>query len=97
MKKTRKHKRSLITKEEYIGLAKKNHGDKYDYSLLPDMLSLRKEKLKFICPIHGIMESLPRDHLRTCGCKQCGIDKLRIPIEKVSGDYIKRSKIKFKK
>ena len=64
-----------LTTEEFITRAKLRHGDKYDYSLVDYKSST--EKVKIICPIHGVFEQAPVSHLRGCGCCECRIDKTK--------------------
>ena len=47
-----------LTTEEFIKRAKEIHGDKYDYSLVE--YKGIYEKVKIICPIHGLFEQSPR-------------------------------------
>jgi very-short-patch-repair endonuclease len=49
--------------------AKKCHGDKYDYSLVNYVNY--KNKIKIICPKHGVFEQTPDTHLRNHGCPKC--------------------------
>ena len=71
-----------LSTEEFIKRAKEVHGDKYDYSITNYIN--RRTKIKYICPIHGIQEQLPENHIKY-GCGQCGINKAsikrRVPIE----------------
>ena len=48
--------------EIFIQKAKSVHGNKYDYSLVEYVNSATK--IKIICPIHGIFEQTPNNHLR---------------------------------
>ena len=57
------------TKETFIEAARKVHGDKYDYSLVD--YKGNKTKVKIICPIHGVFEQIPFNHLRGTGCPYC--------------------------
>lgn len=57
------------TTESYINKAKKIHNDKYDYSLV-EYINCR-ERVKIICPIHGIFYQIANYHLSGCGCKKC--------------------------
>lgn len=59
------------SKEEFIDKFSKIHNDKYDYSLVKYGQN-NNEKVKIICPIHGIFESTPRNHLYS-GCPKCYI------------------------
>ena len=58
------------TTNEFIYEANIKHNNKYDYSLVEYKNS--KIKVKIICPIHGIFEQRPNDHLNTNGCSECG-------------------------
>jgi hypothetical protein len=42
----------MTLKEKYLKQAKTFHGDKYDYSLWPEVITCR-DKVEIICPIHG--------------------------------------------
>ena len=53
--------------------ASKKHNNKFDYSLVNYINS--KTKVKIICPIHGIFEQLPNNHLFGYGCGKCGKTK----------------------
>ena len=57
------------TQEKFIERAKQIHGDKYDYSLVN--YKGCNEKVKIICPTHGIFEQTARDHYRGSGCPKC--------------------------
>jgi hypothetical protein len=63
-------KTKALTKQEFIKRAQKVHGDKYDYSLVE--YKNNKTKVKIICPIHGVFEQLPINHLKGFGCCACG-------------------------
>ena len=59
----------MINKDKFIEKSKKIHNNKYDYSLV----NYKKNdlKIKIICPIHGVFEQLPMDHLNSSGCPKC--------------------------
>jgi hypothetical protein len=60
-----------MTKNEFIAKAKEIHGDKYDYSMLPESFTT-KEKLSIICPEHGVFEKDVDHHIgRKQGCPAC--------------------------
>ncbi len=71
-----------LSTEEFIKRAKEAHGDKYDYSITNYIN--RRTKIKYTCPVHGVQEQLPENHIKY-GCGQCGISKAsikrRVPIE----------------
>lgn len=56
------------TKEEFINQAKELHGDFYDYSLVD--YTVMTDKVKIICPIHGLFEVQPRSHVKS-ECNKC--------------------------
>ena len=61
---------------EFVEKAKAVHGDKYDYSLVDYKNSYTK--VKIICPVHGIFEQQPNNHLSGKGCPKCK-GKYKIP------------------
>jgi len=61
--------------EGLIKRSKSVHGNKYDYSKVE--YSNVANKVTIICPIHGEFKQKPNDHLRGCGCKKCGIDRIK--------------------
>ena len=69
-----KEKKSL-TQEEAINNMIKTHGYKYDYSLVQYTKS--KDKIKIICPIHGVFEQTYNHHTyRGDGCPYCSNKKV---------------------
>jgi len=60
-----KHKKST---KYFVQKANKIHKYKYNYSLVN--YNNYKEHVKIICPIHGIFEQIPSNHLKH-GCNQC--------------------------
>ena len=56
-------------KELFIEKAKAIHGDLYDYSLV--VYTHSKDKVKIVCPIHGIFETNPSTHLQGHQCPHC--------------------------
>lgn len=58
------------TKEQFIDDSIKIHDKKYDYSLVEYVSN--NTKVKIICPIHGLFEVRPNDHLsKKVGCSRC--------------------------
>lgn len=58
------------TRDEFIKDSVKIHNKKYDYSLVEYVSN--GVKVKIICPIHGIFEIRPNDHLsKKVGCNKC--------------------------
>ena len=60
---------SKLTQEEFIRRAKDVHGEKYDYSI--SCYKGAKEKIKYICPKHGVIEQNAHSHLLGHGCRYC--------------------------
>lgn len=59
-----------MTTNDFIQKAVSIHGDKYDYSYVNYINA--KTKVKIICPIHGLFEQTPNNHLYgKCGCPIC--------------------------
>ena len=56
--------------QDIINEFKQIHDNKYDYSKVEYKGALKK--VCIICPIHGEFWQTPHDHLRGCGCKECG-------------------------
>lgn len=57
------------TTQEFIEKSNIIHNYKFDYSLVN--YKNNHTKIKIICPIHGVFEQKPNDHLRGHGCKHC--------------------------
>ena len=53
----------------FIEKSKLFHGDKYNYSLVNYTTQLKK--IQIICPVHGMFEQKPKDHLLGKGCSKC--------------------------
>ncbi len=78
-----------LTTEEFILRSKVIHGDKYDYSLVK--YTGARDKIKLICPVHGVFEIRARKHyLDGCGCIKC--NRFRHPDKRLTTEeFIKRS------
>lgn len=74
------------TTEEFIGDARKVHGDKYDYSKVE--YNDAKTPIVIICPKHGEFKQRPNDHLNGKGCKQCADEKSAIYRRKSLSQFI---------
>lgn len=67
---------SRKSKQERIDSFVSVHGDKYDYSLVPDDITWCS-KIPVICREHGLFEPTVNNHSRGSGCPACaGIKKL---------------------
>lgn len=62
-----------MTKEEFIIKANLIHGNRYNYSLV--VYKNNKTKVKIICPIHGVFEQYPCNHInKKTGCSKCSYE-----------------------
>lgn len=74
------------TKEEFIQLANKIHGNKYDYSMSEYINSEHKIKIK--CNKCGtIFQQKPWVHLKNHGCPHCKMSKGELIIENILNKY----------
>lgn len=69
-------KNAKMTQAEYIERAKMVHNDKYDYSLVHYIKNA--DKIKIICPDHGIFEQEANSHLMGIGCPYCGREQAKV-------------------
>ncbi len=58
------------TTETFIEKANKVHNNYYDYSLIEYTKSI--DKVKIVCPKHGVFEQKAVEHTRGKGCNECG-------------------------
>ena len=58
-----------IGTENFIKRAKEIHGNRYDYSKVEYLGTLKK--VCIICPTHGEFWQEPHNHLKGCGCPYC--------------------------
>lgn len=93
---------SKLTTEEFITKAQAVHGDKYDYSEVDYQGATLK--IAIICSIHGIFKQSPRDHLKGCGCPQCGkqkqhatysVDDFIVKAREIHGNKYDYSKVEY--
>ena len=75
-----------LTTEGFIEKAKYVHGDKYDYSM--SKYTNSREKVKIICPKHGIFEQIASNHFSGKGCKKCSIDLSKERYTYTTKDFI---------
>lgn len=81
-----------MNKEEYIKKCLEIHNNKYDYSLV-DYQGL-SQKIKIICPKHGIFEQKAGNHLYLKqGCPKCKSDSLKLNQSFTTEEIIKKLKI----
>lgn len=77
--------------EDFIIQANKTHNNKYDYSLSEYKNALKKIKIN--CPIHGLFEQTPDNHLHGKGCKKCYFDKLKELYTLTNEEFIEKANL----
>lgn len=60
-----------LSLNEFIERSKKHHGDRFDYSLVDLENNGIRDKVKIICPEHGITYQQAYHHMNGFGCKKC--------------------------
>ena len=86
------HRSYKYTNEEFIKLAQKVHGIKYDYSKV--IYKNNKTPITIICPIHGEFSQIPTDHIISkAGCPHCNESKL----EKYIAAILTKNNIRFER
>lgn len=61
------------TKEQFIIESNKKHNNRYDYSLVTELNTI-KDKVKINCNKHGIFEQNAHIHMNGNGCPNCGFN-----------------------
>lgn len=87
---TKQNNMRKLTSQEFISRAKKVHENYYDYSAV--VYQHAHSKIKIICPLHGLFEQYPNDHLKGHGCFLCGKKKVSDSLKKSPEQFIKESK-----
>ncbi|QFQ76874.1 hypothetical protein [Vibrio harveyi] len=78
-----------LTKDDFMTKAKAVHGDYYDYSLVDYKSS--KDKIKIICPKHGVFEQTASGHLYG-GCNDCANEAKGLAQRKSTELFIEEAK-----
>jgi uncharacterized C2H2 Zn-finger protein len=79
-----------IDKKEFIERSEKKHGKFYSYDLVN--IKGTKIKVKIMCPKHGLFYQTPQEHMKGCGCKCCGYEKIGLSNCSSKEDVISLSK-----
>lgn len=79
-----------LSQEFFIKKSNDFHKNKYDYSLVRYENS--STKIKILCPIHGVFEQRPNEHLKY-GCEKCGIEKRSLTKTLTNKEFIKKSNL----
>jgi len=81
---------SKLTQDQFVNKANDKHEGFYNYSLV-DYINA-KTKVKIICPIHGVFEQQPSNHLFGQGCIGCMGDNVRKARKFAKEQWIERFK-----
>ena len=85
-------RRKVYTRDEFIEVAEKIHGDKYDYSKV-DYVN-NKTKVCIICPEHGEFWQKPINHIiQKQSCPVCGREKMSKTNTCSTENFIKKAKL----
>lgn len=83
---------SKDTAEKFIKAAKIKHGDKYDYSNVSDEYVNLYAHITIQCPIHGKIKQTPYGHLKSYGCKKCGLNESFKSHRQTKEEFIEKAK-----
>ncbi len=72
--------------EQFIEDAIKVHGEMYSYDLVE--YEGNKTKVRIICPIHGVFDQTPSNHLKGSGCIKCSTIKTHNNQRKTTEQFI---------
>lgn len=81
----------IIRYKLFIDRSNVVHSDKYDYSLID--YKNHSTKVSIVCPIHGIFEQTPNNHVAGNGCPECSLDEFRI-IKTTNEEFIEKANVK---
>jgi len=80
-----------ILYKHFIQKAEKIHGDRYDYSLVK--YKNNKTKVKIICPVHGVFEQTPGNHINLKHiCPKCSYETRNESKKLTTEQFIEKAK-----
>lgn len=85
----RTNTKRIIPIKVQLEKCKEVHNNFYDYSLVTENTKAM-DKIKIICPIHGVFEQILNNHLRGEGCYKCGRDKTQEKQRTPQEEFINR-------
>jgi len=80
----------IMNTEHFINLSNNLHKNKYDYS--HSIFVKMRNKIKIICPKHGIFYQYPLHHINGCGCPKC---TTRSKGEEIIENFLIENNIKY--
>lgn len=78
------------SKEQVVEMCRKVHGDKYDYSITEGVQN-KLGIIRYICPIHGVMEQALHNHLQGKECTECANEKRRITKTPTKEEFLEKA------
>jgi len=79
-----------LTTKSFIQKTKEIHHDMYDYSLVE--YKNTRTKVKIICPIHGVFEQQPSNHIQGQGCPKCKYEQISNNLSHDTDIFIQKTK-----
>ncbi len=79
-----------LTTQTFIQKVKEIHHHRYDYSLV-EYINTRT-KVKIICPIHGVFEQQPSNHIQGQTCPKCKYDQISTNLSHNTNIFIQKVK-----
>lgn len=95
------HPFSYKNTDWFVNESHKIHGNRYDYSLTEYTGALNK--VRIICPTHGVFEQIANNHLHGQGCPKChkvksqkNLDDFITEAKNIHGDKYDYSKVEYR-
>lgn len=95
------HPFSYKNTDWFVNESRKIHGNRYDYSLTEYTGALNK--VRIICPTHGVFEQIANNHLHGQGCPKChkvksqkNLDDFITEAKNIHGDKYDYSKVEYR-
>lgn len=88
-----KREKYRLTQEIFEERSNKIHNHKYDYSI--SKYKSQREPINIICPVHGVFEQTPKNHMRGQGCPKCGAEYAKIWRKNNWQHFIEESRKRF--
>jgi hypothetical protein len=81
-----------VSVSEFRERAARVHSGKYDYS----MVEYKKlaDKVKIVCPVHGLFEQKAANHLGGMGCNACGFERTASSSRLPFSEFVRRAREK---
>jgi hypothetical protein len=61
-----------VTFDDFVRRSRSVHGDRYDYTPVAEVWIGVAHKIPIVCPVHGVFEQYPHNHMNGFGCRKCG-------------------------